>query len=98
MVGTYHEIQGQEGPVQQAVKVSRSGGRIVVMGLGSQLTPIFWKECVYKELQIVGSRVTLGDFPRALRLMESGKFHTELLVSEVLKLTELNKAFQLLEK
>ena len=97
-VGTYLEIPGQEGPVQQAVKVSRSGGRIVVMGLGSQLTPIFWKECVLKELQIVGSRVTLGDFPRALRLMESGKFHTELFVSEVLKLTELNRAFQVLEE
>ena len=73
-------------------------GRIVVMGLGSQLMPVFWKECVYKELQIVGSRVTLGDYPRALRLMELGKLHPDLLISEVLQLHELDTAFHLLEE
>jgi threonine dehydrogenase-like Zn-dependent dehydrogenase len=96
-VGTYVEIDGQEGPVQQAVKMSRSGGRIVVMGLGPQLTPVFWKECVFKELQIVGSRVTLGDYPRALQLMELNKFHPELFVSEVFDLKQLDRAFHLLE-
>lgn len=97
-VGTYEEVAGRQGPVQQAVKLCRSGGRIVVMGLGSQLTPVFWKECVFKELQIAGSRVTLGDYPRALRLMELGKFHPDLLISEVLELHELGRAFQLLEE
>jgi len=97
-VGTYVEIAGQTGPVQQAVKIARSGGRIVVMGLGSQLTPVFWKEAVLKELQIVGSRVTLGDYPRALRLMALQKFHPDLLISEMVALNELDKAFHLLEE
>ena len=97
-VGTYLEISGQPGPVQQAVQISRNGGRIVVMGLGSQLTPVFWKECVFKELQIVGSRVTLGDYPRALRLMERNRFHPDLLISEVLPLDELDRAFHMLEE
>jgi L-gulonate 5-dehydrogenase len=96
-VGTYMEIEGREGPVQQAVKMSRNGGRIVVMGLGTQLTPVFWKECVFKELQIVGSRVTLGDYPRALQLMALKKFHPELFVSEVFDLQQLDRAFHLLE-
>ena len=68
------------------------------MGLGPQLTPVFWKECVFKELQIVGSRVTLGDYPRALQLMELGKFHPELFVSEVFDLEQLHQAFPLLER
>jgi len=97
-VGTYVEIAGQTGPVQQAVKIARSGGRIVVMGLGSQLTPVFWKEAVLKELQIVGSRVTLGDYPRALRLMALQKFHPNLLISDVVALNEIDKAFHLLEE
>lgn len=97
-VGTYAEIDGREGPVQQAVKMTRSGGRIVVMGLGPQLTPVFWKDCVFKELQIVGSRVTLGDYPRALQLMELDKFHPELFVSEVFELQQLGRAFHLLEE
>ena len=96
-VGTYVEMDDREGPVQQAVKMSRNGGRIVVMGLGSQLTPVFWKECVFKELQIVGSRVTLGDYPRALQLMALKKFHPELFVSEVFDLKQLDRAFHLLE-
>ena len=96
-VGSYVEIDGREGPVQQAVKMSRSGGRIVVMGLGSQVTPVFWKECVFKELQIIGSRVTLGDYPRAIRLMELNKFHPDLLVTEVFELKQLDQAFQFLE-
>ena len=67
------------------------------MGLGSQFTPVFWKEAVFKELQIVGSRVTLGDFPRALQLMDMGRFHPDLLVSEVFELQQLEKAFHILE-
>jgi threonine dehydrogenase-like Zn-dependent dehydrogenase len=97
-VGTYAEIDGREGPVQQAVKMSRSGGRIVVMGLGPQFTPVFWKECVFKELEIVGSRVTLGDYPRALQLMELNKFHPELFVTEVFTLRQLDRAFHFLEE
>ena len=96
-VGTYVEVEGRQGPVQQAVQMARSGGRIVIMGLGSQFTPVFWKDAVFKELQIVGSRVTLGDFPRALQLMELGRFHPDLLVSEVFELQQLEKAFHLLE-
>lgn len=69
----------------------------MIMGLGSQFTPVFWKDAVFKELQIVGSRVTLGDFPRALQLMELGRFHPDLLVSEVFELQQLEKAFHLLE-
>ena len=97
-VGTYIEIPDREGPVQQAVKMARSGGRMVVMGLGSQLTPVFWKMCVFKELQITGSRVTFGDYPRALRLMALNRFHPDLLISEVLELRELDRAFHLLEE
>ena len=97
-VGTYVKIDGRPGPVQQAVHITRNGGRIVVMGLGSQYTPVFWKEAVYKELQIVGSRVTLGDYPRALELMALNKFHPDLLISKVVTLNELHKAFHLLEE
>jgi threonine dehydrogenase-like Zn-dependent dehydrogenase len=97
-IGTYVEIPDQEGPVQQAVKMARNGGRVVVMGLGSQLTPVFWKACVFKELEIVGSRVTFGDYPRALRLMELNRFHPELLISEVFDLKEIDKAFHYLEE
>ena len=96
-VGTAAAINGLEMPVQQAVRISRSGGRIVVMGLGSQHTSVFWKEAVLKELQIMGSRVTIGDFPRALALMARNRFHQDLLISKEYQLDQIAEAFELLE-
>lgn len=68
------------------------------MGLGWQPTPVFWKEFVLKEIQLFGSRVTLGDFPRALSLMSRGIFHPDVLISRKCGLDETGKAFQLLEE
>jgi threonine dehydrogenase-like Zn-dependent dehydrogenase len=97
-VGTAVEIEGRNMPIEQAVRMARHGGRIVVMGMGSQYTPVFWKEFVEKEIQLVGSRVTLGDFPRALSFMSQGRFHPHLFISKEFPLEETAKAFRLLEE
>jgi len=97
-VGTAVEMEGREMPIQQAVRMARHGGRIVVMGMGSQYTPVFWKEFVEKEVQLVGSRVTLGDFPRALSLMVQERFHPDLFISNEFPLEETGRAFRLLEE
>lgn len=39
----------------------------------------------------------MGDYPRAIRLMELNKFHPDLLVSEVFELKQLDQAFHFLE-
>jgi threonine dehydrogenase-like Zn-dependent dehydrogenase len=97
-VGTAVEIENRAMPVEQAVRMARHGGRIVVMGMGSQSIPVFWKKFVEKEIQLVGSRVTLGDFPRALSLMVQGRFHPDLFISNEFPLEETGKAFRLLEE
>jgi len=97
-VGTAVEVGNRGMPVEQAVRMTRHGGRIVVMGMGSQSTPVFWKEFVQKEIQLVGSRVTLGDFPRALSLMVQGRFHPDLFITNQFPLEETGKAFRLLEE
>jgi threonine dehydrogenase-like Zn-dependent dehydrogenase len=97
-VGTAMEIKNRDMPVEQAVRMARHGGRIVVMGMGSQSTPVFWKEFVQKEIQLVGSRVTLGDFPRALSLMVQGRFHPNFFITNEFLLEETGKAFRLLEE
>jgi len=97
-IGTAAEIENRHMPVEQAVRMARHGGRIVVMGMGSQYTPVFWKAFVEKEIQLVGSRVTLGDFPRALSLMSQGRFHPDLLISKECGLEKTGEAFRLLEE
>jgi 2-desacetyl-2-hydroxyethyl bacteriochlorophyllide A dehydrogenase len=92
-VGHYHLSEGQEAPLAQAVKMIRSAGRIVTAGLGEQLSAVHFKTLVLKEAQIIASRVTLGEFPRAIRLMSKGLVHPELLVTEQIPLRDITAAF-----
>ena len=97
-VGPVTEVQNRMRPMAQAVRIVRYGGRIVVMGQGAQSSPVVWSEVVMKEAQIVGGRVTLGDFPRTLRLMPQGKFHPDLIISGERSLEKTGEAFELLEE
>lgn len=92
-VGHYHESPGQESPLAQAVKMIRTAGRIVACGLGEQLSPVHFKTLVIKEAEIIASRVTLGEFPRALRLMSKGLLHPELLVTHEIPMRDVTNAF-----
>jgi L-gulonate 5-dehydrogenase len=92
-VGHYHLLAGQEPPLAQAVKMIRNGGRIVTAGLGEQLTPVHFKTLVIKEAQIIASRVTRGEFPRAIQMMSKGLLHPEILITDQAPLREITAAF-----
>lgn len=77
----------------QAVKMIRSGGRIVTAGLGEQLSAVHFKTLVLKEAQIIASRVTRGEFPRAIQMMSRGLLHPDLLITDVMPLEEITAAF-----
>jgi len=93
-VGHYQVIEGQEPPVGQAVRMIRNGGRIVTAGLGEQLTAVHFKTLVLKEAGIIASRVTCGEFPRALRLLAKGLLHPDLLITDRMPLAEIPTAFR----
>jgi (R,R)-butanediol dehydrogenase/meso-butanediol dehydrogenase/diacetyl reductase len=93
-VGHYHTPAGQEAPLAQAVQMIRSGGRIVTAGLGEQLSAVHFKTLVLKEAEIIASRVTLGEFPRAIRLLAKGLLHPDLLITHHLPLREIATAFE----
>ena len=92
-VGHYHEVPGQEAPLAQAVKMIRNGGRIVTVGLGEQLSSVHFKTLVFKEAEIIASRVVSGEFSRALRLMGKGLLHPELLITHQSPLDQVADAF-----
>lgn len=97
-VGHYHLVEGQEAPLAQAVKMLRPGGRIVTTGLGDQLSAVAFKTLVLKEARIIGSRVTLGEFPRAVRLLDKDVLHPELLITHQMALHEIAAAFQQVDR
>ena len=92
-VGHYHLAEGQEAPLAQAVDMIRTGGRVVTTGLGDQHSAVQFKKLVMKEAKIIASRVTLGEFPRAMRLMARGLLHPELLITAQLPLAQIDSAF-----
>jgi (R,R)-butanediol dehydrogenase/meso-butanediol dehydrogenase/diacetyl reductase len=96
-VGHYQEVAGREAPLAQAVKMIRTAGRIVTAGLGEQLSAVHWKTLVIKEAQIIASRVTLGEFPRAIRLMEKGLLHPEWLITHQMPLKDITTAFEMVD-
>ncbi len=88
-------ITGKQ-PMTEAAEMVRSAGRVVVLGQGPDEEPIFWKPFVWKEAEIVASRVTLGEFPRTLRMLERGRLHPELIVTHELPLARIAEAFELM--
>lgn len=97
-VGHYHTPEGQEPPLQQAVKLIRNGGRVVTVGLGEQLTPVHFKTLVIKEAKIIASRVSRGEYPRALRMMEKELLHPGLLISRTVPLRDITDAFAVMDR
>lgn len=97
-VGHYHQPEGQEAPLAQAVKMIRNGGRVVAVGLGEQLTPVHFKTLVIKEASIIASRVTRGEFPRAIRTMSKGLLHPELLITDQIPMSEVSQAFEKVDR
>jgi 2-desacetyl-2-hydroxyethyl bacteriochlorophyllide A dehydrogenase len=92
-VGHYHLPEGREAPLAQAVKMIRNGGRVVTTGLGEQLSAVHFKTLVLKEAQIIASRVTRGEFPRAIQMMGRGLLHPELLITDICPLEDIAAAF-----
>ena len=97
-VGHYHAFEAQEPPLGQAVRMIRSGGRIVTAGLGEQLSPVHFKTLVLKEAQMIASRVTRGEFPRAIRMLSRGLLHPELLITDRMPLREAAAAFDKVDR
>ncbi|MCK4298855.1 MAG: alcohol dehydrogenase catalytic domain-containing protein [Planctomycetes bacterium] len=83
-------------PMTEAAEMVRSAGRVVVMGQGPEEESVFWKPFVWKEAEIIASRVTLGEFPRALRMLAGGRLHPERILTHELPLERVADAFELM--
>jgi 2-desacetyl-2-hydroxyethyl bacteriochlorophyllide A dehydrogenase len=97
-IGHFAVAKGQDAPLQQAVEMVRNGGRIVTVGLGEQYSSVYFKTFVIKEAELIASRVTLGEFPRAIHLLSEGLLHPELLISHRMPIRDVAKAFAQLDQ
>ena len=91
-------VAGGKSPIEQAVEMIRSAGRITLLGQGPHLYGVHWKTLVWKEASINASRVSRGEFPRVVEMMARGKYKTEAMISAEYPLSRTPEAFALVDK
>lgn len=91
------EAIGRSATQEQALACLRTGGRLVLVGYGTEPMPLNAGRVMYRELEIVGS---LGcrpvDYPRVIDLARRGRIRVAELVTHRFPLAEISAAFDTL--
>lgn len=96
-VGHAREIEGSPNPLRGCVQAIRGGGTVCALGLADETTPLLMKELIWKEAQIIASRVTHGEFDKAIEQLAAGNLKPELLISAEYPAGEAQRAFEELQ-
>jgi threonine dehydrogenase-like Zn-dependent dehydrogenase len=97
-VGHFHEVPGRFNPVRSCIKAIRGGGKLCVLGLSDEPTPVLFKELIWKEARIISSRVSHGEFAESIAALEKGILDPSGMITGIMDLSQADEAFQLLEK
>ena len=81
------EAVGRPETYRVAVEEVAFTGRVVYIGYAKNPVEYETKLFVQKELDILGSRNCLGDFPRIIKILENGAFPVESVISQIVPLT-----------
>ena len=95
-VGHPHPIEGRRHPVAECVDVVRGAGTVCVLGLGDTPVSLLMKDLIWKEVTVVASRVTHGEFAKTIEHMSRGDLHPEALITREMPACDAQQAFELL--
>jgi len=98
VIGHAHEIPGRVNPVRGCVQSIRGGGVVCVLGLGDDPIPIVYKELIWKEAQIVASRVSHGEFAEAIDNLAKGYLKPDALITSILPIDKIQEGFNMLDQ
>jgi threonine dehydrogenase-like Zn-dependent dehydrogenase len=96
-VGHFREIPGKVNPVRGCIQSIRGAGKVCVLGLSDEVTPVLFKELIWKEANLIASRVTQGEFAETIKNLQMGNLKPNDLISDVLTADKAQKAFEMLE-
>jgi len=97
-VGHATEIQETLHPVRSCIQSIRGAGKVVVLGLSDQKAPIVMKELIWKEAQIIASRVSHGEFSESIENLSQGTLKPKNLITAEMPASQAQKAFEMLEQ
>jgi L-iditol 2-dehydrogenase len=93
------EASGSPEATNQAVKITRRGGTIVLVGLYEKTEftyPLL--DILMKEVTVVGSYDYANVYPRSLALMASKRFDAKVLITHHLPIEEIQKGFRIMDE
>jgi threonine dehydrogenase-like Zn-dependent dehydrogenase len=96
-VGHFKEIPGKVNPVRGCIQSIRGAGKVCVLGLSDEVTPVLFKELIWREAMLIASRVTHGEFAETIENLQKGTLKPDALVSDVLTADKAQEAFEMLE-
>ncbi|GAB3164483.1 zinc-binding alcohol dehydrogenase family protein [Telluribacter humicola] len=86
------EAVGQAATYRAAVDAVAYTGRVVYIGYAKQPVEYATGTFVRKEIEILGSRNCLGEFPEVIQYLEAGKFPVSEVISRTVTLDEAGAA------
>lgn len=88
------ETSGVPGAIQAALDLVRMKGRVVSIGLsGGKATPINFDALVFKGVTIFSDHAQAGNYPDAMRILNSRKYAVEKINNFTYSLEDLPRAF-----
>ncbi|KXA90853.1 hypothetical protein AKJ63_02155, partial [candidate division MSBL1 archaeon SCGC-AAA259D18] len=91
------EAVGHEAVLEQALKVTRKGGTVVVVGVYEEPeAQLHVMNLVNKELTVKGSLIYCEDYEKSIELIKSGEVKVKPLITHVLPLEKAKKGFELM--
>jgi L-iditol 2-dehydrogenase len=82
------EAVGNEAALATAVGCLRRGGQVALVGNVTPEVPMALQTVVTRELSLLGSCASAGEYPRAIELVATGAIQVEPLVSKVAPLSD----------
>ncbi len=96
-VGHEVDVEGRYNPVRTCINSIKGGGTVCVLGLGDHPVEILFKELIWKEARIVASRVSHGEFSKAIEALDKKTINPEKMITGILDLKDAQLGFDLLE-
>jgi len=97
-VGHEVQVEGKFNPVRTCINAIKGGGKVCVLGLSDHPSEILMKELIWKEARIIASRVSHGEFAKAIDALDNETLDPHKMITGILNLEDAQKGFELLEK
>lgn len=95
------EAVGSPATVKQAIQMVKKGGRVNIFGVAPVNSKIDTSpfDIYFREIEVVGTyAITREAFRRSIAMLQSGRIKIEPLITERFPLSDIAKAFTLVEK